>query len=246
VLLLVMPKALLSLAPLRYLTLSPVFRPWPSSSVMYSSDEPLCTFDAVGSKSMIGCTALPSALAMASVLFCAVTLSAPPATMLRPSEMVARETESATVTPMAPATLTCEPPPPLPAEDVSALARLVLPVVPAPAPACVPRWLAKPCWPSTWPLAPSRLLLEFEPLSWLLPPATLALACELLFETVRALTPTAPVVLTLRSMVAKALSRPMVRASEMPTPVSPDLVSPSAIVCAEPSCAALSVTSPVD
>src|SRR3954470_20835482 len=100
--------------------------------------------------------------------------------MVRASEIVARAVDLTIVTPIAPATLTLEPP--LPVEEVSALARLVPPVVPPPAPPEVPRWLAKFCWLSAWPLAPSRPLLELEPESSLLPPATLALARDSFVE----------------------------------------------------------------
>ena len=58
------------------------------------------------------------------------------------------------------------------------------------------------------------------------PPATLAFACALFTEAVRALKLTAPVESILRAVVALVLSTATVSASEMPTPVSPDLVSP--------------------
>ena len=77
-----------------------------------------------------------------------------------------------------------------------------------------------------------------------LPPATLALASALFADVVRALKVTAPPASTLRAVVAFALSTATVSASEMPTPVSPDLVSPLAVVSTEPSCAALAVSAP--
>ena len=76
------------------------------------------------------------------------------------------------------------------------------------------------------------------------PPATLALALALLPDTVRALKLTLPPALMSRCVVASAESVAMVSASEMPTPVSPDSVSPVASVMAEPWWAALSATSP--
>ena len=48
-----------------------------------------------------------------------------------------------------------------------------------------------------------------------------------------------------RLVVASDLSVEMVSASEMPTPVSPDSVSPLASELTEPSCAAVSSTLPV-
>ena len=50
--------------------------------------------------------ALPSALAAALESFCALSVSAPPALMLRPSGIVACASLTATVTPSAPATCT--------------------------------------------------------------------------------------------------------------------------------------------
>ena len=43
----------------------------------------------------------------------------------------------------------------------------------------------------------------------------------------------------LRAVVASAVSVAMVSASEIPTPVSPALVLPVAVVTVEPACAAL-------
>ena len=74
---------------------------------------PVASSTFVLSKSMtLMTTALASALAAPSVLFCERSVSAPlvvlpPALMLRPSGMDASELETATVTPSAPATCTC-------------------------------------------------------------------------------------------------------------------------------------------
>ena len=56
---------------------------------------------------------------------------------------------------------------------------------------------------------------------------------------------TAPPALMLRAVLAVALSTSTVTAIEIPTPVSPDFVSPSATVSEPPLCEALSDTSPV-
>ena len=47
-----------------------------------------------------------------------------------------------------------------------------------------------------------------------------------------------------RAVVASTVSVEIVSASEMPTPVSPDVVSPVASVRFEPLCEAVSVTAP--
>ena len=87
---------------------------------------------------------------------------------------------------------------------------------------------------------PSAALALFSSL-----PATLAFASALLLDVVPAANVTAPPAVILRSVVAMTLSEPIVSASEMPRPVSPDLVSPLATVSTEPLCAALASSAPV-
>ena len=77
-----------------------------------------------------------------------------------------------------------------------------------------------------------------------MPPATLALALDWLTDTLLALKAIAPPALRSRAVVASTSSVEMVSASEMPTPVSPDSVSPAASVITEPSCVAVTLTSP--
>ena len=199
---------------------------------------------AVGSKATVcAMTVLALASAAASVLFSDLSVSVPsrlevPAVMTKPSGIVAREIELWTVMATAPATCTLLPPSP------SAEAPLVLPVVPASAPLVVARLLAKVLLSVTFLLTPpSSLPSSVVGASLSLPPATLALALLLLEETLRALKAIAPPALTVRASVATARSVPMLNASEIPTPVSPDSVAPSANVVTEPTWPALTVRS---
>ena len=80
----------------------------PSGRVMVSAAESTAL---AGSNSCAACTALPSAVVVASVLFSDLTVTRPvvtapsvPAVMTRPSAISAMAVEVTTVTPTAPAT----------------------------------------------------------------------------------------------------------------------------------------------
>ena len=188
----------------------------------------------------------PSANAEASVRFCESRLRlAEPAlcaVTLRPSGSIALALLLATVTATAPATLTL-----LlllsPLSDVLALAPSVDAVLPVALESAVVALLsAAPCCAPTFLSTPSFCaLLSLLPL----PPATLALALAVLAETVVAAKLTLSPASMSRLVVASAVSVEMVRASEMPMPVSPDVVSPLASALTEPACEAVSETLPL-
>ena len=198
-----------------------------------------------GSKVTADWVVLPSARAKESVLFSERTVTLPfvtppplPPTTMRPSGISASALESVTATPTAPATCTFElAPGPWPDADVAPGRLLVL----APELALPARLPANDDWPLTWSLTPP--LLDDGELG--LPPATLACAAASLAAELCAVNATAPPAVRFRWVVASTSSVATVSASEMPTPVSPDLVSPDALVMAPPSCAAETVTEPV-
>ena len=188
----------------------------------------------VASKVAPGFVTLPSADAVASVLFSDFTVTVPipprlPAMRLRPSGMEAREVEFATLMPSAPATFTfCEPPPsPVASADEPLVSPADLP------PLSVARVLAKALLSSAFLFAPpAGASLSASSAS---PPATLALALLFELDTVFALKAMAPLAVTSRRVVAIAASVVTASANEMPTPVLPDSVLPSADTLFEPS-----------
>ena len=193
----------------------------------------------------------PSALAVASVRFCdsRFRLAVPPplcAVRCRPSGNAALALLLATVMATAPATLTPLPESPLPLSEADALASVVLAVLPAALESVLVAFVsAAPFWLVTFLSTPFSCVPPAPASDSCSPPATLALARERLADTVLAEKVTLPPASMSRPVVASAVSVEMVNASEMPTPVSPDSVSPLASELTEPSCAASSVTTPV-
>ena len=180
-------------------------------------------------------TALPSAIAPVSTKLSDSRRSCPPAVTFPPSGMAAREVASTTETETAPATATG--PPSVVDEPCE-----VLPVVPAPAPPEVARSLAKPCWLPTWPSTPPPAAPPLSSSAW---PATLACASALLIDSRCDMKLMSPPELSVRAVVATAVSLTTLSAIEMPTPVSPDFVSPAASVTFDPSCDALADSAPL-
>ena len=215
----------------------------PSGSVIVSAPESTAV---AGSKLAAACTALPSADAVESVLFSDFTVTLPlltpillPATIVRASGISASELDCVTVTATAPATCTLAlAPEPWPDEaDVAPGLVSVLAVEP---PEVLRSPANDPCLLTS--LSTPPLL---DPLSGTsLPPATLALASARFMPTARALNAMAPPAVRSRRVVALTLSVLMVSATETPTPVSPDSVSPLASVATEPSCSAVALNLP--
>src|SRR5882762_178404 len=186
--------------------------------------------------------AAPSPLAAASVLLCALSESAPPDSILRPSPIVASECVIATATPTAPATCTA----PLEVSVEPLLSVFPVALVSVLESALLARVSAALAWLWVWLLTPPlSSLLSFVPASVACPPATLATAWASSADPTLGEKVTAPSALTSRAVLATALSSATVTAMEIPTPVSPDLVSPSAIVSEPPLCDALSETAPL-
>ena len=195
----------------------------------------LTTAAAEPSKVFCDLTALPSADALESVLFSALTVTTPsvtprplPAVIVRPVGISAWALAWVTAMPTAPATCTFElAPDPWPDAELPVVSALPLPGL-----AALARLLAAVFWLSAWlsTSPPDEL-----PSDSALPPATLALARALLAPVEWALKATEPPALRLREVVASTVSLAIDSASEMPTPVLPDSVSPSAAVSTVPS-----------
>ena len=186
-------------------------------------------------------TALPSADALESVLFSALTVTTPsvtsrpvPAEMVMASGISASAFECVTAIPTAPATCTFEPP--WPEAELPAVLAFPLPAL-----AALARLLAADFWlVALVSTSPSD---EFPSASES-PPATLALARALLAPVEWATKATAPPAVRLRAVVATTVSAAIDKANEMPTPVLPDSVSPSAAVSTLPSWVALAENLP--
>ena len=149
--------------------------------------------------------------------------------MIRELGISAVALEFVTVMPTAPATCTFEL---APDESEPAAEAPVVLALPLPGLAALARLLAWFCCAVA--LLLTSPLLEL-PSASALPPATLARARDLLAPVVWALKPTAPPAVMLREVVASTVSVAIVSASEMPTPVLPDSVSPSATLSTLPS-----------
>ena len=157
---------------------------------------------------------------MASTLAAEVRVRIPPAVTCRPSPMEASALAVSTVTATAPATLT-EPSdveadgavaPPVPVAEESCSLALV-----SANPSCVFVSLS-----TDWSVGPSWLPVSSSGS----PPATLARASELTWETVRAAKVTAPPAVMPRAVVASDFSFATVSAMEMPTPCYPTWCRP--------------------